>query len=385
VRVLVAHNLYRSALPSGENHAVMADIALLREAGMDVVEWLPSSDAIQQLPRLQRAGLAISPVSYPAGRRKMEQLLRGHRPDLVHVHNVVPFISGSAVAQARHLGVPVVQTVHNYRIACMAGTHVRDGRVCRSCLRLGNPAPGALHGCYRGSRTLSLVVAAGQVRHHRLWRSLDGYIALTPFMRRYLVDRGVAADRIHLRPSWADDPGEPPPPGDSILFAGRLDATKGVQQLLDAAAASRAAGWRVRVAGTGPLATAVAAHPDVEHLGWLDRAALSLELWRAGVVVLPSLSLEGLPLTLVEALAHGRAVVVPRSTSSATVVDDQIGWVYDGSVRGLRELLAGFDSHDVARRGMNARQRYVSLYSAQVARERLIDIYSRVVAGGANG
>jgi glycosyltransferase involved in cell wall biosynthesis len=380
LRVLVAHNLYRSMLPSGENAAVQADIALLRRAGVDVIEWLPTSDSIGELSFLQRAELALSPVVYAPGRRAMQMKIREHRPHLVHVHNVLPLISASAISMAQRLRVPVVQTMHNYRIGCMAGTHVRGENGCQLCIRFHNPIPGMLHGCYRSSRWQSASVAAGQLLHRQLWRSLDHYIVLTPFMREYLTRCGVAEEAISLRPTWTEDPGEPPNPGGDILFAGRLEASKGILQLLEVAHAVRSTGRRIRVAGSGPLDYAVVDHPDIDYLGQIGREALSAEYLRAGVVVLPSRCLEGLPLTLVEAFAHGRAVVVPRGGSPATVVDDRIGWIYDGTARGLREVLTGMNHDALRRRGAAARERYIQRFSATVAEKRLLTIYRRAVA-----
>jgi glycosyltransferase involved in cell wall biosynthesis len=383
LRVLVAHNHYRSTSPSGENSAVRADIELLREAGVEVLAWLPTSDSIADLSLIERAELAVSPLAYPPGRREMRRLLDAHKPDLVHIHNVTPFISASAVSLTRRLGIPVVQTMHNYRIGCMAGTHLRHTTVCRSCIRFRSPLPGVLHGCYRESRLQSAAVAAGQLRHHRLWRSFDQYIALTPFMRQYLLHLQVPEANISLRPTWAFDPGEPSPPGRDILFAGRLDIAKGVPRLLDTADAIRGTGRRLRVAGSGPLAHAVAEHPDIDYLGQLVPKQVAAELSRAGVVVLPSICFEGLPLILVEALAHGRAVVVPHGISPATVVDDRIGWIYDGTTSGLRDVLRHLDEEEIGRRGAAARRRYTRWFSAKVARESLLSIYRQILEGGA--
>src|SRR3954453_10594214 len=149
MRVLVAHNFYRSESPSGENQLVRAEVALLRDGGVDVVEMFADSDDLAGVRGALRA--APGPVYSPEGVRRFSRLLESSRPDVVHLHQVTPLISPWVVRVAGRYGVPVVQTVHAYRHGCTNGVHLRDGHVCTDCVgtRLGLPAE--RHGCYRGS------------------------------------------------------------------------------------------------------------------------------------------------------------------------------------------------------------------------------------------
>ena len=162
MRVLVAHNLYRSSAPSGENQLVRAEIELLRDGGVEVVGLIQDSDDIPDGIRgLLEA--APGPVYSRDGVRRFTRLLEEHRPDVVHLHNVFPLISPYVVRVAARRDVPVVQTVHNYRHGCVNGLHLREGHACTDCLgtRLGLPA--VQHGCYRGSRAQTVPMALGQV------------------------------------------------------------------------------------------------------------------------------------------------------------------------------------------------------------------------------
>src|SRR4051794_15577628 len=167
MRVLVAHNRYRASSPSGENQLVAAEIDLLRAGGVDVVPLLTDSDDLTGPLGALRG--APGPIYSPSGVRGFKRLLAQTRPDVVHLHNVYPLISPYVVRVAARAGVPVVQTVHNYRHGCVNGLHLRDGHPCTDCLgtRLGLPA--VRHGCYRDSRLQTVPMTIGQVVHRPTW------------------------------------------------------------------------------------------------------------------------------------------------------------------------------------------------------------------------
>src|SRR3954454_19543547 len=313
MRVLVAHNLYRSSAPSGENQLVRAEIALLRAAGVDVVDLLADSDTIPGGVRgVLRA--APGPVYSPSGVRRFESMLTSARPDVVHLHQVQPLISPWVVRVAQKHGVPVVQTVHNYRHGCADGLHLRDGHVCTDCVgtRLGTPA--VRHGCYRDSRLQTAPVSLGMVVHRRTWR--DGvarFLALTPFMREMLVATGLPAERITVRPTWVPDPGVAGASAREVLYVGRLDEAKGIDRLLDAwRLGGRDSGRRLTIVGDGPMRTqveeAVRADDRMRWLGQVPSTVVAEALERAAYLVVPSRVFEGYPLAVAEAFGRGRPV-----------------------------------------------------------------------------
>src|SRR5215467_2643273 len=157
MKVVVAHNRYSSAQPSGENVMVDAEIAQLRAAGVEVVPFIRSSDEIASLPVTGKLLLPLSPVWAPGAQRELAAILRDHRPDVFHLHNPYPLLSPWVVRTAHAHGVPVVQTVHNYRHVCAAATFLRDGAVCRDCAGRRLAVPAVVHRCYRGSLPQSVV------------------------------------------------------------------------------------------------------------------------------------------------------------------------------------------------------------------------------------
>ena len=387
MRVLVAHNFYRSSAPSGENQLVKAEVALLREGGVDVVEMFEDSDTIPGgVAGMLRA--APGPIYSPSGVRRFERLLQTSRPDIVHLHQVQPLISPWVIRVARKHGIPVVHTVHAYRHGCVTGLHIRDGHVCTDCVgtRLGLPA--VKHGCYRGSRIQTVPVTIGIDVHRRTWN--DGVariLALTPFMRDMLVSYGMPADRITIRPTWVPDPGSAGEPGRDVLYVGRLDEAKGIDRVLDAWALARRGGLhpqqRLVVAGDGPLRNLVTAALDVDPMiTWLGQVAperIAQAMGDAAYVVVPSRVFEGYPLAVAEAFGRGRAVLTVSGGSVGSIVDDKTGWVVDPTAEALAHALTSIDADQATSRGAAARTSYEQNNTPEAGLSSLLAVYNAVV------
>ncbi|GAB3993786.1 hypothetical protein GCM10029992_06370 [Glycomyces albus] len=142
MKIVIAHNRYSSAQPSGENTIVDYEIGALREAGVEVVPFLRSSDEIASLPAHRKAALAVSPIHAASAQRDLAALIERERPDLLHLHNPYPLLSPSVVRTAHRHGVKVVQTIHNYRHDCVNGLYFRDGHDCTDCHGKRWNAPG---------------------------------------------------------------------------------------------------------------------------------------------------------------------------------------------------------------------------------------------------
>ncbi len=383
MKVLVAHNRYAAAAPSGENVIVDAEIGQLRAAGVAVVPFLRSSDEIGALPAAQKALLPLSPIYNGASQRRLAALLEAERPDLLHLHNPYPLLSPWVVRTAHRQGVPVVQTVHNYRQVCAPGLYFRDGHVCHDCRGRAFALPAVQHACYRGSRPQSAIMATTLAVHRGTWRSVDRYLALTDAIAAHLREYGIPPERISVRPNALPDPGPPPSrAGAGFLFAARLSPEKGLGLLLDA--------WRghgegelgtLRIAGDGPLRplaqAAAVDRSDVTYLGPLDRAATLAEVRRSACVVVPSAWHDVLPTIVLEALASGRPVLGTTMGGIPYLVGDA-GWVTDPDrdaiAAGLKLAHAG-----AADRAITARRRYEQSFAPEILVQRLIDIYAEVI------
>ena len=383
MRVLVVHNRYRSEMPSGENRVVDDDVEMLRDAGLDVRTFFRDSDDIRDFAPLQKAALTISPAYSVEAVADFRRVIGEFQPDVVHLHNPFPLISPWVVRVAKKAGIPVVQTVHNYRHSCPAGTFFRDGRVCEDCAGKATPWPSVVHGCYRDSRAQSAVMAATARIHRSTWQMVDRFLPVSDFVAGKLVGAGIPGERMVVRANPVPDPGDPKPLGSGHLFVGRLTKEKGVALLVEAWTRSRLpAEARLTVAGDGPLRPLVQAmterHHGVRWLGAVAPTSVKSLLDDCAVVVVPSVCHEGFSLVAANAFAHGRPVAASRLGALADVVDDSVGWLSAPDVESFSTMLES-TQYGVEAKAGEARQRYID----GVARNRLLpqlpDLYSSLV------
>jgi glycosyltransferase involved in cell wall biosynthesis len=380
VKVVVAHNRYREAIPSGENVIVDTEIAQLRAAGVDVLPFLRSSDSIAAMPPRQKVLLPISPIYGGPAQRDLAALLTEHRPDVVHLHNPYPLISPWIVRTAHKHGVPVVQTVHNYRQVCSSGLYFRDGHNCHDCRGKVIGYPAVLHKCYRGSGAQSALMATTLAVHRPTWRSVDRFIALTDRIAEHLRDYGIPDDRIVIKPNGLPDPGEPAPLGDGFLYAARLSPEKGLALLLDA--------WRrhpdgslgrLRIAGDGELRglaeEAAASRDDVDYLGVLGQAGMVAARRDASVAVVVPTWEDVLPTVVLEAMAAGRPVLGTAVGGIPYLLGGVAGWAVAPTPEALAEALP-IARADAKATSEAARERYVSAFHPDLLVRRLVDVYN---------
>jgi glycosyltransferase involved in cell wall biosynthesis len=380
MKVVVAHNRYREAQPSGENTIVDLEIDQLAAAGVEVLPFLRSSDEIATMSPAAKALLPVSPIYAPKAQRDLAELIRAHRPDVLHLHNPYPLISPWIVRTAHRFGLPVLQTVHNYRQVCASGLYFRDGGICHDCRGKTIPLPAVRHRCYRGSAAQSAVMATALTLHRPTWRSVDGYLALTDAIKDHLIGYGIPPERITVKPNAITDPGPPTPLGTGFLFfSGRLSEEKGVRLLLDAwQRHPDGANGPLRVAGDGdlrPLVESVAARRgDVEFLGRLDRPGVDAALSATAVVLATPTWHDVLPTVVLEALAAGRPVLGTDLGGVPYEVGDA-GWVVPAEAGALAAALPRAAA-EAAVKAPLARLRYERTFHPDVVTKHLLDTYT---------
>jgi len=390
MKVLVAHEYYRSGAPSGEDSVYRNECELLRSNGVEVVPFECFNDDIDDRTLGSRVRLAVDAAWSERTYRTVSELVRSTRPDLAHFHNTFPVMSPSAYAACRDNGVPVVQTLHNYRLVCPGALMTRDGRPCEACIGRV-PLPALVHRCYRDSlpATAAVVWMLQSNRFRGSYdRLIDRFIALTTFAAGKFAAGGLPRDRIDVRPNFlagTADVGQGR--GGYAVYVGRLSSEKGVRTLVDAWRHVR--GLPLLMVGDGPLRqeleATVAKHAlDVRFLGIRAHDEVLRLVGDATLQVVPSECYEGFPMTLVEAYACGTPVVASRIGSvDEIVVEGECGLKFDpknaADLAGkVRSLCAEPDRLRSMRR--RARAEFEARYTPERSFRRLVSIYQRAGA-----
>ncbi|MGE3844882.1 MAG: glycosyltransferase [Vicinamibacterales bacterium] len=382
LKVLLCHSYYQQR--GGEDESFEAEAALLEARGHDVVRFTRHNDALSQMPALEAARLTFwnSAIHHDLGRT-----IARERPDVMHCTNTFPLISPSAHYAAAAAGVPVVQSLRNFRLLCPGAFFLRDGHICEDCALKPVAWPGVQHRCYRNSRAATAVVALAMAaqRTMQAWRQpVALYFTPSAFARSRFLAAGFPANRVAVKPNFvAPDPGIGPG-GDAVVFVGRLSAEKGVATLLSA--------WQrlaepipLQVIGEGPLADDVraAAQTDarIQYLGRRPLTEVLHVLGHARAVVVPSIWYETFGRTVIEAFARGTPVVASRVGSLQELVDHgRTGLLAaTGDADDLASSVRWLVQHpdEVGRMRAEARREYETRYTADTNYALLTGLYER--------
>lgn len=365
MRILIAHNAYQQK--GGEDGVVASESALLSSRGVEVAVYSRHNDEIVGMSRVALAGQTVWSSRTEADIAKW---VADFRPDVIHVHNTLPLMSPSLYVAADKAGVPVVQTLHNFRLFCPQAMFLRDGKVCENCLgKL--PWRGVVHGCYRGSRVQSAVVGGMLVLHRALGtyrNKVTRYIALNEFSRKKFIEGGLPAERIVVKPNFVDIPAGNRELRQGGLFVGRLSAEKGIDVLMRAM--DQVPACRLNVIGSGPEEAALSSHANIQRLGFLPRDQIFRYMQRASFLLMPSICYENFPLALVEAFACGLPVIASRIGAMAELIEDgKIGLLFEpGSAEDLAEKIVWAEANPEAMAAMGKYSRNV--YEAKYTPER---------------
>ncbi|QDY85906.1 glycosyltransferase family 4 protein [Paenibacillus polymyxa] len=388
-KVLIIHNFYQQS--GGEDKVVEQESAMLRSRGIETEHYYVHNDSIQSKGLANMAKLAVEAAwSFPEFKRIKELLLRV-KPDVVHVHNFFPVISPSVYHACERLGIPVVQTLHNYRLICPAATFMRGNEVCEKCLH-GSLLHSIRHGCYRGSQLQTIPVAA-MIKFNELigtWQhKVSRYIALTEFARDKFAESGLPLDRIAVKPNFIHHQAVKAKYDSNdryLLFVGRISAEKGVRNLLQAwSQLENRDGLRLLIIGDGPeKAELAAAYPqeDIRFLGKQDGDTVLDCMSRAMYVMVPSIWYEGFPMTIVESYSVGTPVLCSRIGALEEVVEDGVtGFHFQhddlGNIKTVIRHAVAYEDYTAMRQ--KVAENYAAHYTEEVNVKQLLAIYSEAM------
>jgi len=389
MKILLVHNAYQQ--PGGEDAVFNQERQLLERAGHQVLTYCRSNWEIAGYSALKRLALVGRMTWATDSQREIASLLHKQKPDLVHVHNTFLMVSPSIYSACKEAHVPVVQTLHNYRLLCPAANFFRRGSVCEECLDHGLWR-GVLHGCYRDSRAETSAVAMMLTVHRwrRTWTwGVNRFIALSEFSRRKFVEGGISAAKVAVKPNVAySGPGCRARSGEYALFIGRLSPKERVITLL--------AAWQrlrvripLRIIGSGPERASLEAQAkemelsDVRFLGQLPNDEVMAAIMGARFLVFTSEWYENFPMTIVEAFACGVPVICSQLGAMEEIVADGCTGLHytPGSPADLAAKVewACTHSEEMVAMGRAARTEYEAKYTPERNYEMLMEIYRKVI------
>jgi glycosyltransferase involved in cell wall biosynthesis len=389
MKIILVHNSYQQR--GGEDVIFEQEVELLRSHGHAVVVYRRSNCEIEGHSRLGQAVLAKRAIWASDTREEVACLIRSEKPDLVHVHNTFLMISPSIYSACSDAAVPVVQTLHNYRLLCPGGNLMRNGHTCNLCAR-GTLLHSVVHGCYRDSRPATATLALMLTVHRALqtWTTLvDCYIVLSQFAARKFVEGGLPAHKIVVKPNFVQpDPGLGNNSGEYAVFIGRLSPEKGADILLNA--------WKnvksdvpLLIIGDGQIRERLKAEfqsdSRVRFCGQMQRAEVFGALKRARFLVVPSRCYENFPVTIAEAYACGVPVIASAlGAMEELVLDGRTGLLFHaGDAEDLSRKIEWAWNHpnDLKQMRQECRSEYELKYSADRNHQLLMGIYDRVLSG----
>lgn len=380
MRVLVAHNAYQQR--GGEDSVVDDEVALLRSHGAEVELLRASNDEINGMGRVEVLGRTF--WSQPAA-AEMRRLCESFRPDVVHVHNSFPLLSPAIHWAAQQSGVPVVQTLHNFRLVCPQAMLLRNGQVCEDCVGRV-PWRGAARACYRDSVAQSTVLA-GMLMFHRAigtWqRCVNRFIVLNEAYRKRFVAAGFPAERFVIKQNFVDLPAPDASDRSGVLAVGRLSEEKGWLTIAQASAISQVP---IDVVGRGPLEGELQSYPGLRLNGALPAREVYARMRAATVQVVASVCLEGGPRTLIEGLACGLPAICSAMEPMMEIIQDGVtGLAFPpGDATALAERLTWAQEHprELLAMGRAARQVYETRYTADRNLAQLLETYQAAIDEG---
>ena len=389
MKILLVHNYYQQA--GGEDVVFEQERQLLQRDGHRVAVYCRSNWDVESYGGLKQLALARHTMWASDSKDAIMRLFVSEKPDLVHIHNTFAMISPSIYAACLEAGIPVVQTLHNYRFLCPSACFFRDGAICEECVD-HSLWRSVRYGCYRNSRSATATVALMLILQ-RLGcghiAAVDCYVCLTQFSRSRFIRAGLPADKLFVKPNFVyPDPGCAHSRGQHAVFVGRLAPTARVKILLEA---WTQIGDRIPLVivggGTERAELELEAKQrgliNVRFLGQLPREQTLAMIRHARFLLFSSEWYENFPMTIAESFACGVPVICSRLGAMEEIVDDQRTGLHfsPGDPSDLAEKICWALDHPdrMDSMGRDARREYETKYTADKNYPILIDIYQRAI------
>lgn len=329
-KVLIVHNYYQ--IPGGEDTVVENEKNLLEEHGHKVVVYTRHNSELKTMSKLQKILIPFSTIFNMRTYREVRTIIKEQNIDILHVHNTLNLVSPSVYYAGFSKKIPVVQTIHNFRLLCLGATFFRDGHVCEECLKKGLSCA-VKHKCYRGSRVQTLACVISTLVHRGLgtYGKLN-YICLTEFNKSKLLNlKQVKKENVFVKPNFVQAVKKIVPYGernDQFIYVGRLEEIKGIDVLLNAWKILDKDAPELLVCGKGPLEEWAKDFVkenklnQVKLLGFVPNDQVKEMIGKSKVLILPTQVYEGFPMTIAEAYASGTPVIGSDLGNTGSLIEN---------------------------------------------------------------
>ena len=392
MRILFIHNRYK--FRGGEDVAVEMEASILQNNGHATRTILFDNDEIGSAG--SKLSMGIKAIYNRDSASIVENAIREFRPDLIHVHNLFFIASPSVLYNGWKNKIPVVVTLHNYRLVCANALLMRDNKICELCLPKTFPVSGIKYKCYRNSAAESALVTSVTSLHKAAgtWKNkVSKYMVLTEFAKSRFLNStlNIRADKFVVKPNFIYDPG----PGEvkrngKYLFVGRLSVEKGAAILLQAFAEQP--DLRLELVGEGPLQAELQkefkVYPNIRFLGHKEKPEVIRLMKSCNALIFPSIWYEGLPFTIIEAFATGTPVIASNLGAMADIIQHGYNG-YHFEPQNSSDLISQIKAFEKNPLGTqmyaNARESYMNRYHPDIHLQSVIDIYKKVIADHSAG
>lgn len=345
MKILLVHNYYK--IPGGEDTVVENEKKMLQKQGNEVFLYSRKNAEMDEFSKIQKLGLPFMTIFNLKTYRDIKKILVENSIDIVHVHNTLNLISPSVYYAAIQQKIPVVQTIHNFRMQCPAATFYRNDRICEECMENGFSCA-VKHKCYRNNR-LQTVACVMTTKMHRclgIYRKIN-YICLTEFNKEKLLQLNkkrkkniVDPSKVFVKPNMTFIPEKKEESNreDFYLYAGRVEKIKGIELLIEAF--EKMPEKKLIIAGTGiqledyKRTVSEKKIKNISFMGFVDKQQLQKLMEKAKALIVPSQWYEGFPMTIVEAFAQKTPVIGADIGNLHSIIEEGInGWkfCYDSS------------------------------------------------------
>jgi glycosyltransferase involved in cell wall biosynthesis len=391
MRILFIHNYYKGG-QSGEDIVFNEEVKLLRSSGYTIETIEFTNDSFNKSILGNVAG-ALKSLYNNQSAQLVEQTIKNFNPDIIHIHNLFYTASPSIIYAAKRQGIPVVVTLHNYRLVCNSGTLSRAREIsCEICLTKTIPLSGIKHSCFRDSKIQSFQLTAITSLHKLtgLWRSVDKFIVLSEFARKKMLESSLKlTDRqLTVKPNFVHDLSEQnlSYSSEDFIYVGRLSIEKGVLVLLNAFAGTN---YALKIVGDGPLKAEVlhvcSTNENIKYLGQLNKDEVRSYMKYSTALIFPSICNETFGLSIIEAFSVGCPVITSKIGAPKEIITPFSNGLHftPGSSIDLRKQISYWTTLSKEQKiqyKLNARLTYQMHYTAEANKNYLVNIYKELIS-----